>query len=157
MYAPQSCPPRKPNADPKSFCADAANFVQGLQGSAVPEYPEGVDPTGKTMIVACCKHFVANSLESWNGHTRHNFDAKVPLDALSDYYLPAFKGCVMEGKVKGIMCSYNAVNGGNKSPPLFARWRFICASQFLPVAFSRAGADPKAFFAQCRCARIPSS
>ena len=131
--------------------------MQGLQGSAVPEYPEGVDPTGKTMIVACCKHFVANSLESWNGHTRHNFDAKVPLDALSDYYLPAFKGCVMEGKVKGIMCSYNAVNGGNKSPPLFARWRFICASQFLPVAFSRAGADPKAFFAQCRCARIPSS
>ena len=96
--------------------SDAANFVQGLQGSAVPEYPEGVDPTGKTMIVACCKHFVANSLESWNGHTRHNFDAKVPLDALSDYYLPAFKGCVMEGKVKGIMCSYNAVNGGNKNP-----------------------------------------
>jgi hypothetical protein len=45
------------------------------------------------------------------GHTRHNFDAKVPLDALADYYLPAFKGCVMEGKVKGIMCSYNAVNG----------------------------------------------
>lgn len=62
------------------------------------------------MIVACCKHFLANSLESWNGHTRHNFDAQVPLNDLADYYLPSFKACVMEGKSRGIMCSYNAVN-----------------------------------------------
>jgi beta-glucosidase-like glycosyl hydrolase len=93
----------------------AANFVQGLQGLQ-SEYPAAkshgpIDSKdGHMMIVACCKHFLANSLESWNGHTRHNFDAQVPLNDLADYYLPSFKACVMEGKSRGIMCSYNAVN-----------------------------------------------
>lgn len=85
----------------------AANFVRGLQGETQGNTP--VDPEGHIAIVACCKHFVvsvatslmsaelrrnvvcsqANSLESWNGHTRHNFDAQVPLRDLADYYLPA--------------------------------------------------------------------
>lgn len=99
-----------PGEDPMLTGQYAANFVNGLQGEANPLYPNGVDPK-HTLIVGCCKHFVANSLESWEGHTRHNFDAQIPLRDMADYYLPAFKGCVMEGKVKGIMCSYNAVNG----------------------------------------------
>eukprot|EP01045_Picozoa_sp_COSAG04_P031196 COSAG04_NODE_5686_length_1526_cov_2.276104_3_plen_193_part_00 len=148
----QSLPHRKDRTLTPSFfvLSDAANFVQGLQGSAVPEYPEGVDPTGKTMIVACCKHFVANSLESWNGHTRHNFDAKVPLDALSDYYLPAFKGCVMEGKVKGIMCSYNAVNGGKK--PTTNATLFPAGDLFARVNFFRPP-SPQLELTQKRCLR----
>jgi beta-glucosidase-like glycosyl hydrolase len=67
------------------------------------------------MIYALTNCFVISAADA--GHTRHNFDAKVPLDALADYYLPAFKGCVMEGKVKGIMCSYNAVNVSRHSNP----------------------------------------
>eukprot|EP01047_Picozoa_sp_COSAG01_P050796 COSAG01_NODE_5171_length_4436_cov_4.031128_7_plen_94_part_00 len=60
-------------------------------------------------IIATCKHFVANSLENWHGHTRHNFNANVSKADLVGYYLPAFKACIMEGKALGIMCSYNAV------------------------------------------------
>ena len=89
-----------PGEDPTLTGQYAANFVRGLQG-------EG---TGGVTIAAACKHFVANSLESWKGHTRHNFDAKVPLRDLVDYYLPPFKACVMEGRSKGVMCSYNMVS-----------------------------------------------
>jgi beta-glucosidase-like glycosyl hydrolase len=78
--------------------------VTGLQGGLVAG-------GGPLTIAACCKHFLANSLESWHGHTRHNFDAQVPARDLVDYYLPAFKSCVMEGRAKGVMCSYNSVNG----------------------------------------------
>lgn len=99
-----------PGEDPMLTGNYAANFVQGLQGEYHTSLPKIMDPN-HTMILGCCKHFVANSLESWHGNTRHNFDAEVPLRDMADYYLPAFKGCVMEGKVKGIMCSYNAVNG----------------------------------------------
>ena len=95
-----------PGEDPMLTGQYAANFVQGLQGLSPL-----IDPHGHIMIVACCKHFLANSLENWEGHTRHNFDAKVPLNDLADYYLPAFKGCVMEGGSRGVMCSYNSVNG----------------------------------------------
>ena len=48
--------------------------------------PKIMDPN-HTMILGCCKHFVANSLESWHGNTRHNFDAEVPLRDMADYYL----------------------------------------------------------------------
>ena len=79
-----------PGEDPMLTGSYAANFVQGLQGLQ-SEYPPAkshgpIDSKdGHMMIVACCKHFLANSLESWNGHTRHNFDARVPLDDLADY------------------------------------------------------------------------
>jgi beta-D-xylosidase 4 len=78
----------------------ATNFVKGIQ--------EGDDAT-KVQIIATCKHFVANSLEGWTDaggrrHTRHNFDAKISAQDLSNYYLPAFKTCVTVGKAKGIMC-----------------------------------------------------
>lgn len=99
-----------PGEDPTLTGKYAAAFVHGLQGASGP----GGEPAyanNQLLIAACCKHFVANSLESWNGHTRHNFDATVPPQDLADYYFPAFKSCVTEGKVKGIMCSYNAVNG----------------------------------------------
>lgn len=46
-----------------------------------------------------------------NPSTRHNFNAVVDPSELADYYLPAFKQCVQQGNVQGIMCSYNAVNG----------------------------------------------
>jgi beta-glucosidase-like glycosyl hydrolase len=42
---------------------------------------------------------------------RHNFDATVTAQDLADSYLPAFQSCVEEGRVSGLMCSYNALNG----------------------------------------------
>ena len=102
-----ACAPQEvPGEDPTLTSAYAAAFVTGLQGDRAPARPNGA-----LTIAACCKHFLANSLESWHGHTRHNFDAKVPTRDLVDYYLPAFKSCIMEGRAQGVMCSYNAVNG----------------------------------------------
>ena len=60
---------------------------------------------------ACCKHFVANELDGWNGTDRNHIDSYVPQQDLVDSYLPSFQTCVEQGKVAGIMCSYNAVNG----------------------------------------------
>ena len=100
--------------------AYAAAFVSGLQGGGE-----------QVQVAACCKHFVANSLENWQGHTRHNFDAPVPLEELHEYYLAPFRACVMEGKSLGIMCSYNSVNGVPScanpwllNATLRASWRF---------------------------------
>lgn len=45
---------------------------------------------------------------SWN---RHNFDAAITQQDLTDFYLPAYQDCVEKGNVTGLMCSYNAVNG----------------------------------------------
>jgi beta-glucosidase-like glycosyl hydrolase len=38
----------------------------------------------------------------------------VPQQDLVDSYLPPFQSCVEEGKVSGVMASYNAVNGASK-------------------------------------------
>lgn len=91
-----------PGEDPTLTSGYATNFVQGLQNGADPSYVQ---------IIATCKHFIANSLERWNGFTRHNFDAQVSKKDLADYYAVPFKACVTEGKALGIMCSYNSVNG----------------------------------------------
>jgi beta-glucosidase-like glycosyl hydrolase len=98
---------RTPGEDPMLSGQYAINFVKGMQ-----ENP--LDP-GHIMASACCKHFVANSMEKsrvdgveWK---RHNFDAIVSDQDLADSYLPAFQSCVEEGRVSGLMCSYNALNG----------------------------------------------
>ena len=77
-------------------CTDAVNFLQGIQYGKDPKH---------TQIVGTCKHFVANSMENWYNYSRHNYDAKVSKADLADYYFPAFKACVMEGKAMSIMCS----------------------------------------------------
>ena len=79
------------------------NFVQGFEHAKETPYP--------LQASACCKHFVANELDGWNGTDRHHFDAAVTQQDLADSYLPSFQACVEDGKVSGIMCSYNAVNG----------------------------------------------
>lgn len=89
--------------DPFASGEYAVNFVQGFEHA--PEDPYTLQAS------ACCKHFVANELEAWNGTDRYHFDATVPQQDLVDSYLPSFQACAEEGKVSGFMCSYNAVNG----------------------------------------------
>lgn len=91
-----------PGEDPHLTSKYVANYVRGLQ--------EGED-ADHVLMVATCKHFIGNELEHTGKDTRHNFDAEIPLPELVDYYMPAFKSCVQEGRALGIMCSYNAVNG----------------------------------------------
>eukprot|EP00494_Astrolonche_serrata_P033331 UN33600 len=67
------------------------------------------------MASACCKHYVANSMENSNvdgqGYSRHTFNAEVTMQDLVDSYLAPFQDCVEQGKVNGLMCSYNSING----------------------------------------------
>jgi uncharacterized repeat protein (TIGR01451 family) len=64
---------------------------------------------------ACCKHYVANSMDSstvaGEHHERYEFNANVTDQDLVDSYLLPFQACVEKGHVSGLMCSYNAVNG----------------------------------------------
>ena len=73
------------------------SFVTGLQGDH-PKYKK---------VIATPKHFVANNEE----HNRFECKAEIPEKVLREYYLPAFKTAIVEGKAGSIMSAYNAVNG----------------------------------------------
>ena len=98
-----------PGEDPTLTGQYAASFVRGLQGAS--QQGDGEPPRGRHTVLGCCKHFIANNLESWGGFTRHNVDARVPLRDLADYHLLPFEACVKEGRSKAVMCSYNKLNG----------------------------------------------
>ncbi|MDE5417378.1 glycoside hydrolase family 3 C-terminal domain-containing protein [Labilibaculum sp. DW002] len=73
------------------------SFVNGLQG----------DDEKYLKVVATPKHFVANNEEE----NRFACNADISERALREYYLPAFKACIVEGKAQAIMSAYNAING----------------------------------------------
>jgi beta-glucosidase len=73
-------------------------FVRGLQGDH-PRYLKAA---------ACAKHYAVHSGPEKD---RHSFNATVSLKDLRETYLPAFKACVVEGKVEAVMGAYNRVNG----------------------------------------------
>ncbi|MDR1115835.1 MAG: glycoside hydrolase family 3 C-terminal domain-containing protein [Tannerella sp.] len=75
-----------------------ASFVKGLQG----DHPMYLKSS------ACAKHYAVHSGPEWN---RHTYDAKVSTFDLWDTYLPAFKTLVVDAKVSGVMCAYNAFFG----------------------------------------------
>jgi beta-glucosidase len=73
-------------------------FITGLQGD---------DPKHLT-AVATAKHYAVHSGPE---PLRHGFDARVSSHDIEDTYLPAFRDAVVDGKVRTVMCVYNAVNG----------------------------------------------
>ncbi|MBK1792477.1 beta-glucosidase [Persicirhabdus sediminis] len=83
--------------DPFMLSQFAAAYVQGMQGEHE-----------KYLKVVCApKHFVANNEE----HNRFSADPQISEKDLREYYLPAFKAAVTEGKSRSIMTAYNALNG----------------------------------------------
>ena len=84
--------------DPFLTGAIGYSFVTGLQGDD-PKYLKAS---------ACAKHYAVHSGPEWN---RHVYDAKVSSFDLWDTYLPAFKRLVVDAKVTGVMCAYNAFFG----------------------------------------------
>nr|AAS17751.2 beta xylosidase [Fragaria x ananassa] len=91
-----------PGEDPVLSAKYAASYVKGLQG----------DGAGNRLkVAACCKHYTAYDLDNWNGVDRFHFNARVSKQDLADTYDVPFRGCVLEGKVASVMCSYNQVNG----------------------------------------------
>lgn len=73
-------------------------FITGMQGDD-PDHP---------IVTATAKHYAVHSGPE---PLRHGFDAKASAHDIEDTYLPAFRAAVLEGKVKSVMCVYNAING----------------------------------------------
>lgn len=82
--------------DPFLTAKLGAAFVRGLQGND-PKY---------LLAAACAKHYAVHSGPEESRHT-DNFNP-TPYD-LWDTYLPAFRELVVNAKVAGVMCAYNAV------------------------------------------------
>jgi beta-glucosidase len=73
-------------------------FVHGLQGDD-PKYLKAA---------ACAKHY---AIHSGPEPSRHVFNVKTSDYDLWNTYLPAFKELVVNAKVAGVMCAYNAFQG----------------------------------------------
>lgn len=70
-------------------------FVKGLQGN----------DSKYLLAAACAKHYAVHSGPE---SLRHVFDVDVSAYDLWDTYLPAFQKLVVDAKVAGVMCAYNA-------------------------------------------------
>ncbi|HSU29404.1 MAG TPA: glycoside hydrolase family 3 N-terminal domain-containing protein, partial [Chitinophagaceae bacterium] len=84
--------------DPYLTANLAKAFVSGLQGDD-PKYLKAA---------ACAKHF---AIHSGPEPSRHEFNVVVSKHDLWDTYLPAFRELVVNAKVAGVMCAYNAYEG----------------------------------------------
>jgi beta-glucosidase len=84
--------------DPYLTGAMGAAFVSGLQGDD-PKYLKAA---------ACAKHY---AIHSGPESSRHEFDAEISDYDLRDTYLSAFHQLVVNAKVAGVMCAYNAFKG----------------------------------------------
>jgi beta-glucosidase len=84
--------------DPYLTGTMAKSFVEGLQGND-PNYLKAA---------GCAKHY---AIHSGPEPSRHVFDVNVSAHDLWDTYLPAFHELVVDAKVAGVMCAYNAYVG----------------------------------------------
>jgi beta-glucosidase len=82
-------------------------YLTGTLGKAFVRGIQGDDPV-YLKASACAKHFAVHSGPE---SSRHTYNAVVSKYDLWDTYLPAFQDLVVEGKVSGVMCAYNAYEG----------------------------------------------
>jgi beta-glucosidase len=82
--------------DPYLLSQMAVAFVKGMQGDD-PYYLK---------TVSTPKHFIANNEEA----RRHSGSSDVDMRSLYEYYLPAFKAAIVDGKAYSIMGAYNELN-----------------------------------------------
>lgn len=75
-----------------------------LAGKCAAAVIRGIQSNG---VYACVKHFAANSQEL----LRMSSDSVLDERTLREIYLPAFELAVKEGGTRGLMTSYNMVNG----------------------------------------------
>lgn len=81
-------------------------YLTALLGAAIVQGLQGDDPN-YLKSAACAKHFAVHSGPESSRHS-DNFNPS-PYD-LWDTYLPAFKELIVNAKVAGVMCAYNAMN-----------------------------------------------
>ncbi|UOG73805.1 glycoside hydrolase family 3 C-terminal domain-containing protein [Hymenobacter tibetensis] len=102
-------------------------YLTGQLGSALVKGFQGDDPK-YLKITACAKHFAVHSGPE---PSRHEFNAKISDYDLWDTYLPAFRDLIVDAKVAGVMCAYNAYAsqpccGSDKlmNEILYDKWKF---------------------------------
>ena len=89
--------------DPYLMGELGVGWTEGLQNNpAEPRF---------TQVAVTLKHYDGNSLEDSAGFTRHTADANLTNYLLADYYWVAFRAAITRADAKGVMCSYNSVNG----------------------------------------------
>ncbi|RLN86296.1 hypothetical protein BBJ28_00001834 [Nothophytophthora sp. Chile5] len=93
-----------PSEDPLVNGKYGVAYTRGLQEG------KGEDPRFLQAVVTL-KHYVAYSYEHYDNVDRMQFDAIVSQYDFADTYFPAFRTSVVDGNAKGVMCSYNSVNG----------------------------------------------
>lgn len=82
--------------DPYLLSRMGVAFVKGMEGN--DEY--------YFKTIATPKHFIANNEEE----RRHTGSSDVDMRSLFEYYMPAFKAAIVEGKAYSIMGAYNELN-----------------------------------------------
>jgi len=82
--------------DPYLLSQMGVAFIKGMQGNH-PYYLK---------TVATPKHFIANNEEE----RRHSGSSDIDMRNLFEYYLPAFKSAIIDGKAYSIMGAYNELN-----------------------------------------------
>ena len=82
-------------------------FLTGKMGKAFVLGLQGDDPR-YLKASACAKHYAVHSGPE---SSRHTFNTDVTTYDLWDTYLPAFRDLVVDAKVSGVMCAYNAFQG----------------------------------------------
>jgi len=82
--------------DPYLLSRMGVSFIKGMQGTD-PYYLK---------TVSTPKHFMANNEEE----RRHTGSSDVDMRSMWEYYLPAFRQAIVEGKAYSIMGAYNELN-----------------------------------------------
>jgi beta-D-xylosidase 4 len=80
----------------------AYEYITAMQGGVGPEVPK---------LVTVAKHFAGYDIETWRKHSRLGNDVNITEQDLAGYYTPQFRTAITKAKARGLMCSYNAVNG----------------------------------------------
>ncbi|MBF0440923.1 MAG: glycoside hydrolase family 3 C-terminal domain-containing protein [Oligoflexales bacterium] len=81
-------------------------YLTGRLGVAYVKGMQGYDPR-YLKVATTAKHFAANNQEL----DRDRIFAEIPEKVLHEYFLPAFKDLVKEGKTTSVMSAYNGING----------------------------------------------
>lgn len=84
--------------DPVLTSEYVKHFSQGLQHGDTNH--DDVDPE-HLQIISTCKHFFGYDIETG----RSGNDVQISPRMLTEYYLPVFKTCIQEAKVKSMMCA----------------------------------------------------
>ncbi|WP_455497277.1 glycoside hydrolase family 3 C-terminal domain-containing protein [Coprobacter sp.] len=82
-------------------------YLTGMMGKAFVYGLQGDDPK-YLKASGCAKHYAVHSGPE---ASRHVFNTEVSPYDLWDTYLPAFRDLIVDAKVSGVMCAYNAYAG----------------------------------------------